>query len=214
MTTHHSMHLKLPSNAPFDGPNYLTSFVGIHVRPLASKLRLFWFTKYGRPGAGEVKFRFSTDDYEGIRKDIEAIEGMFQHGDDGCGDYNYVGDLGGERFLAPGRRATDQAARALLIYEFLTASARLFVDCIEPDGAGWKAEEEITSNYNRETPMETFHHLFCNMTTVPTWAAVIQLPGQQPNSLGPLMVVSDLESRGIMKADSRVALVNLPRIVH
>jgi hypothetical protein len=214
MMTHHSMHLKLPSTAPYDGPNDLASFVGNHVRPLANKLNLFWFSKYGAPGAREIKFRFSTDDYDAIRKDVEGVEAAFPHGSDGCGAYNYENDLGGDRFIAPGRATIGKASRALLVYQFLTAGARLFVDCLEPDGIGWKPEAETASNYNRETPLETFHHLFCNMTSVPTWAAVLQLPGRAPNELGPLMVVSDLQARTIVASDPKITLTSLPRIDH
>jgi len=211
---HHSTHLKLPAAAPYDGDHDLASFVGNYVRPLAPELSLFWFSKYGAAGAREIKFRFSVHDYEKVRLEVERIEVAFPHGADGCGGYNFESDLGNDRFLAPARRATDQGSRALLAYEFLTAGARLYIDCLEQQGSGWRPEEEKTSGYNRETSLEQFHHLFCNMTTVPTWAAVLQLPSWNPNALGPLKVVSDLQARALTKPPSPIVQVSLSKIEH
>lgn len=188
----------------------MESFVGTHVRVLAPKLQLFWFSRYGSPGSREIKFRFAIEDYETVRSEIEVIEKAFAHGSEGCGIYDYVSDLGGGRFVAPDRKSAHQTQRALLVYEFLTAGARLFIDCLVQDGSGWKHEEEKVSFYNRITPLETFHHLFCNMTDVPTWASVLHYVHQD----GRYMVVSDLESREIIKADPSIVLVGLHRIRH
>lgn len=205
--THRSLHLKLPAIPPYAGVYDLESFVGEQVKPIVDRLQLFWFSRYGISGNREIKFRFSVEDYDGVKDKIEAIEKAFEHGADGCGNYDYVADLGNDRFIAPDRKVSHQADRSLLVYQFLTAGARMFVDCLVQDGPGWKHEEETTSFYNRITPLETIHHLFCNMTNVPTWAAVLLKDGKYE-------VVSDLDGRTRMKADPNTALVGLPRITH
>jgi len=197
--THHSLHLLLPDEPPFTDDYFLESFVGRHVRPLANKLRLFWFSRYGAPRKGEVKFRFSVDDYESIRSEIEALTALFKPGEDGCGPYNYVVDLAGDRFIASERKSTHQAQRGMLAYEFLTASAKLFIDCLVENGVGWKHEEETATGYNRKTPLEQYHHLFCNMTGVPTWAAVLRKGEIQE-------VVSDFQSRSIKDPSIEIIL--------
>lgn len=206
MLTHHSLHLVLPTVTP-EGEAYdLEYFVGMHIRPLASRLKLLWFSRYGTPENREIKFRFSVEDYKTVLSGIESIQNLFKHGMDGCGDYDYIADLGGSRFIASDREKVDQADRALLVYQFLTAAARLFIDCLVPVGSGWRQEEEKTSGYNRQTPLETFHHLFCNMTDVPTWAAVLRKHGKD-------QVVSDLASRQLAKNPS-ITMVQLIRIQH
>ncbi len=202
------LHLKFPAGAPYSDDNDLASFVGIHVRPLVPFLDLFWFTRYGVTGSREVKFRFTTTQYSKIRARVEALE-AWQRGQDGCVNYNFVGDLGGNRFT-PRNRPAHAAERAFGVYQFLTAGARLFVDCLVPNGAGWMLEEEKASGYNRETPLETVHHLFCNMTTVPTWAALLQYP----NNNNQVELVSDLQASAIQAADPTVQRVIHARIQH
>lgn len=207
---HRSLHLLLPPNPPYNGPYDLESFAGNRVAPLVSRLKFFWFTRYGVPGNREIKFRFSAEDYETVRQDIEDIEQAFQHGHDGCGAYDFVADLGGARFISPNQPPAHAADRALLVYQFLTAGSKLLLDCLVPDGGGWKHEVEKASGYNRITSLETFHHLYCNMTGVPTWAALLQYPHQG----GVYRVVSDLESRVLMQADAQIVLCGLHRIEH
>jgi hypothetical protein len=206
---HRLFHIQLGQAAQYAGSNDLASFVGAYVKPLVPHLTYFWFARYGQAGAREIKFKFSTGCYEKIRKDAEAIENSFVHGQDGCVDYDYEGDLGGSRFLPPGR-PEHKAERALGVYQFLTSAARLYVDCLVPDGLGWKLEEEITSGFNRETTMETFHHLFCNMTTVPTWATTLHYPNQG-NQLG---LMSDLDARPTLQHNPPNHPVTLVQINH
>jgi hypothetical protein len=202
------LHLRFPAGAPYADDNDLASFVGIHVRPLVPYLDLFWFTRYGATGSREVKFRFTTTQYSKIRARVEVLE-AWQHGQDGCANYNYVGDLGGNRFV-PGNRAAHAAERALGVYQFLSAGARLYVDSLVPNGVGWGLEAETASGYNRETPLETFHHLFCNMTTVPTWAALLH----HPNNNNVVELVSDLTANAKQAADPTIVRVRHGRIHH
>jgi hypothetical protein len=86
--------------------------------------------------------------------------------------------------------------RANLVYAFLTASAKLFPASIvrEPDGH-WRHENETQSHYNNQTSLESVHHLFCNMTCVPTYAVLFSPPG------APQVVISELHARDIIRAN-------------
>src|ERR1017187_3841349 len=82
---HKSLHLRLPSAAPYDNENALETFVGENVLPIASTLHWFWFSRYGKVGAWEIKFRFATNNYNAIEQHVNHQTSSFAHGDDGCG---------------------------------------------------------------------------------------------------------------------------------
>ena len=208
---HKSLHLRLPSAAPYDTENALETFVGENVLPIADALHWFWFSRYGKVGDWEIKFRFATNGYNAIEQHINHLTSSFAHGSDGCSDYDYVDDLGGNRFLGEDAPDQNRSTRAELVYDFLTATARLFLASIvrRPDGR-WHHERETKSTLNRQTSLESVHHLFCNLTGVPTWAAVLHFPHRG----GEYLVVSDMQARQIVKHDQNVQLVGLPRIEH
>jgi hypothetical protein len=207
---HKSLHLKLPAAAPFDNEDALLSFAGQFILPFSEYFHWFWFSRYGSTGAWEVRFRFSTEDFPAVEPHFDYLKTSFAHGADGCGDYDYEGDLGGQRFLGEDAPDQDKAVRAGLVYDFLTSAARLtLASLVDAHNGRWRLEHETRSKLNRETSLESMHHLFCNMTCVPTWAAILLNP--QSNSH---RVVSDLDSRQIMKKDPKVQLVDLPKIQH
>jgi len=189
----------------------LETFAGDYVMPIAQHFHWFWFSRYGGIGSWEVRFRFATKDFLAVEGHFNCLAAAFAHGADGCGDYDYVNDLGGKRFLGQDASNPNQTVRADLVYDFLTATARLFLASLVREQNGtWRHERETQSLLNRETSLESAHHLFCNMTGTATWVAVLFYP-HQANAY---RVVSDLSSRQIMKNDPRVQLVDLPKIEH
>jgi hypothetical protein len=208
---HKSLHLKLPSTAQYNSLFALETFAGEYIMPIAQHLWWFWFSRYGAVGSWEVKFRFAVQEFSTVENHYNYLVATFAHGSDGCGDYDYVNDLGGQRFLGQDASNSDRTYRAGLVYEFLTASARLLLASLVHDHDGaWRHERETQSKLNRETSLESAHHMFCNMTGTPTWAAVLLYPHDK----NAYRVVSDLDSRQIMEYDKQVHLVDLPRIQH
>ena len=144
--------------------------------------RRFWFTRYGTVGHGKhILFRFETDDLPAIEPYITALQASFSPGRDGYTDYDYAGDLGrGEqsRLLGDNIRHQDPARRGDIAFDFLHASARLLLDCLTgPDADGYfQLEPETSSGFSVETSLEQFHHLFCNMTCVPTYMVIAAHP--------------------------------------
>lgn len=208
---HKSLHLKLPNTPPYNTVSALETFAGEHVMPFASHFHWFWFSRYGSVGSWEIRFRFATENFPAVEAHYNHLVASFAHGEEGCGEYNYVTDLGGQRFLGDDASNADKTLRAGLVYDFLTASARLLLASLvrNPDGI-WKHEREALSRRNRESPLESAHHHFCNMTGTPTWAAILFYP-HQGNAY---RIFSDFESRQIMQNDPQVQLVDLPRIHH
>jgi len=187
-----SVSLIIPDHAPYDGPDsWFESFVGNDLLPVIerSELRRFWFSRYGAVGSGKhILFRFETDDLQAVEAQLEALRSKFSLGPEGYTDYDYPADIGrgaGSRFLGSNSRHQDHGRRGEVAFDFLHASARLFLDCLSgPDAQGYfRLERERTSGFSVETSMEQFHHLFCNMTGVPTFIVIASRPGSSGHHL-------------------------------
>ena len=181
----YSFAFSIPDSSPFDKqPSWFQTFVGAVVMPVCESggLRRFWFTRYGAVGHGKTAlFRVETDDIEIIEQliqDLAASKGItFVKRE----DYDPHGDLGtGEssRFLGTDAKHHDNVRRGELAFNFLHAAAVLMLDClVGPDENGYFAlEAEKASGFSRESSFEQFHHLFCNMTCVPTYMVVANPP--------------------------------------
>src|ERR1035437_7801141 len=172
---HKSIEVHFPNRAPYDTDYDLEAFAGEYILPIHRKLKRFWFTRYGSVGQRHTLFRFSTAQFEQLQAHFDNV--VVEFGGPGCVDYNYVDDLGAPRFLGTDARNQSRVRRANFVYAFLTASAKLFLESIVKEADGhWRHESERQSHYNRETSLESFHHLFCNMTGVPIDAGLITAP--------------------------------------
>jgi hypothetical protein len=180
-----SLHLYIPDVPPYDRQEtWFESFVGANLLPIIERnvLRRFWFTRYGAVGAGKnIQFRYEIDDPATVAADIARLEATFPDGAHEHVDYDPTGDIGrgeGSRFMGANTRHQNYQARGDIAFDFLHASARLFLHCLSgPDRDGyWQLEQEQVSRFNVLTTMEQFHHLFCNMTGVPTFVAVASHP--------------------------------------
>jgi hypothetical protein len=88
-------------------------------------------------------------------------------------DYAWVDDLASPRFLGDGATDTTPARRAELMVQFLHATARLALDCLDgPDADGrYRPEGNSMMGSSLRTPL----HLFWNATLVPV---VVPVDGQ------------------------------------
>jgi len=180
---HKSLHLALPDQKPFDRDNWFESFVGNFVRPIldTGKIHQYWFSRYGRAGARKIRFRFSLDNYGDVEplvnQLITTLSLMDLKDEEG---YNWIDDLGGERFLQNNQRQTNQNERAQLVLDYLHSVSRLFVDSIShSDNERYFYQERNTNNNNPHGSIfESLHHLFCNMTDVTTVVVEGELDGQ------------------------------------
>jgi len=198
-----SLHLKVPDVTPYDrADSWFESFVGHQIRPVAMtpQIKRFWFSRYDVNGAKSVRFRFEGDDLCLVDKNIQELIHRFGLASDDYGDYDWRADLGlGEssRFLGDAHR--DQTRRGNVVFDFLSATSRLFLDCLAgPDEKGYfRLEVERKSGFSLQSSMEQFHHLFCNVTGAPCFAAVAQhprLPGVQVMSLHEFRMAKSADS--------------------
>lgn len=181
-----SIKIVLPDVRPFDRQgNWFQSFVGSIVEPFVEcePIGRFWFTRYGAVGRGKhILLRFEADDVSAAMTSLEKLckEHALSIADQS--DYDVAADIGrGERsrFLGSDAKHTSAARRGDLVFTFLHASACLMIDClVGPDSGGYfSLEQETQSGFSKETSLEQFHHLFCNMTCVPTFVAIGIPPG-------------------------------------
>ena len=181
----YSVEFSIPDTRPFDNQNnWFQSFVGAIILPVTGQNRLgrFWFTRYGGVGKGKTAlFRFETEVIGVVFAQIEILIKPFGITVVRPIDYDVGGDIGrGEnsRFMGTNAKHNDHARRGDLALTFLHASACLMLDCLvgpNPDGY-FDLESETVSGFSIESSLEQFHHLFCNMTCVPTYVVVGQPP--------------------------------------
>lgn len=179
------IQLFIPDTKPYDVQNnWFETFAGTKLIPLIEKnyFKRFWFSRYGAVGSNKnILFRFEVDGLPSVESDIKGLLSEFPNSS--YDDYDYATDIGkghNSRFLGINRHQQDPSKRGDIAFDFLHASARLFLDCITgPDESGyWKLEPETTSGYSLESSMEQFHHLFCNLTGAPTFIAIVTHPNQ------------------------------------
>lgn len=164
------MQFQLPNAVPFDAANWFETFVGQIVVPLVrtGKIQRYWFTRYETGGKKSASFRFYTRDVNGIEKKAKELA-LSLHATGGTADLAYdAGEISGHpRFLGTNQRQTDGKARKELIWDFLHASAALYLDCLShQDGQGrWNLEvNKDQLNCSTGETFESFHHMFCNIT--------------------------------------------------
>ncbi len=95
--------------------------------------------------------------------------------------YDFVADTGSDRFLGIEHRQPGRAEqRARLVTRFYLASSQLVLDALAgPDECGrFRMEENDDLLQNpRGSSFQSLHHLFCNITGVPTDVYVYQKTG-------------------------------------
>ncbi len=185
----YSIEFSIPDQRPFDKQaTWFQSFVGSVILPVAggSQMSRFWFTRYGGVGHGKTAlFRFETEFIDEVFAEISRLGARFGISVKNPTDFDVGGDIGrgqGSRFLGTNAKHQDHARRGDLALSFLHASACLMLDClVGPDPDGYFAlESETVSGFSIESSLEQFHHLFCNMTCVPTYIAIAQSGTKDP----------------------------------
>jgi len=187
----------VPANAPFEDETWIEGLLGHVVAPLvesAPTLTCFWFSRYVLPpgiddGDCDISqipepFFFAGNTSRSLRlryaipeSDCQAFEDRAQAliAASGCNisdfrPYPWIADLGGPRFLGEDRDDARCATRADLMANFLCALSRLVVNSLRgPDEDGRYRLETADPGQNRHgSSFEAIHHLFCNITDVPT----------------------------------------------
>lgn len=179
---HKSLHLKIPDERPFDKDNnWFESFIGNFVVPIieTSLIDRFWFSRYRDYKIGKhVRFRFYTNNYDKLIPTLHKLSkqfGLIDLNDEN--DYDPIQDLGSDRFLGNNKKHKDRFKRTNLVYDFLHATSKLFIDALShSDEYGYFYREINNDKGNNPSgdSLESIHHLFCNITEVPLIALLIE----------------------------------------
>lgn len=128
----------------------------------------------GREIHRSLRFRFSVHDDRQAEFERRAFELIDGHGYaiSDFRPYDFVADTGSNRFLGNENRLPGRAAqRALLVTQFYMTTSRLVIDAlVGPDEQGrYRLESNDDEAENPAgSSFQSLHHLFCNITSVPT----------------------------------------------
>lgn len=196
----------VPPTRLYDEATWAETLLGRVIAPLTHEhpsLLWFWFSRYVQerdedvgdcdisqipasfefPGSllCSVRFRYALPEEDRLSFEARAQELIDASGArvSDFREYDWVGDLGGDRFVGEDRSDVRRQIRAELVVAFCTAVSRLTLDCLR--GPGRKGRYRLEENDSPQNPygssFESLHHLFCNMTDVPTF---VLLDGGQP----------------------------------
>jgi len=210
-----SLELTVPDTPPYDqAETWFESFIGNHIAPLvqSAPLKRFWFSRYGAIGSKKwILFRFECDDITVVQPHIDNLMRQFPVGTTGYVDYDHSSDIGegeGSRFLGENGRHHDKQKRGDLAFNFLHASALLFLDGLRgPDGnSRFEREPETASRFSHETSLEQFLHLFCNMTGAPSF--VVEATHPKYGNL----ILSEINFGNASQTDPRWKIIRVARV--
>jgi hypothetical protein len=199
----HSVEILIPDEKPFDQQDcWFETFVGSIIEPVvcSNQVSRFWFTRYGAVArSNHALFRFETEDVHAVLTHLSSALSKFGMKIAKEEAYDVAGDIGrgqSSRFLGTDAKHQSESRRGGIAFTFLHASATLMLDClVGPDASGYfHLESETGSGFSRETSLEQYLHLFCNMTCVPTFIAI----GLPPGSTEPIPISYE-EFKGFSK---------------
>lgn len=166
-------HLKfnVPDSFPFDRHDWGIQVQGEIVAPFVTSHQptRFWFSHYGGVGNGKhLLVRYELDhmaDTGGLP--IQPTEHT---------EFDIHADLGGDRFRDPSQGNSSPDERGSKIFDFLNAAANLTLDQLlgKRDGYWLREKSPDVGNNHFGSPLESVHHLFCNLSGVETSIAVVE----------------------------------------
>jgi len=126
-----------------------------------------------------VRFRYSIED-KYFKEFEEHLKNKVLEA--GCSvsdfrDYDFLGDLGSNRHIGGERIDERKQQRAYLVAKLYDAISRIVIHALT--GPDDKGIYRIEHNDDKQNPLgssfETLHHLFCNITAVPTRVLISQM---------------------------------------
>lgn len=174
--------LRPPVTQPFDGSDWFEALVGNVIKPITklSGISRYWFSRYDFGTGKHALFRLEVDNQQILQQFADPILASFGV-QSRITPYDLVGDLGSARFIELSNTNSDLQTRANLVFDYLHAVCALFVDHLVSAGIDRFAVEVNTDFQNQrvETAFESYHHLFCNITSVSTPVFILENGGQQ-----------------------------------
>ena len=190
----------VPNAAPFAEENWYETLLGKIISPLTSgtpTLDWWWCLKYDEPvgqsdGDCDITaipntFRLQDGNYRSVRLRF-AIPVADQADFENRGNalitgaacavsdwrpYDLVKDLGGDRFVGEDRDTARRQERAESITLLLHHLSAVVLHSLIRDGNGFRFERNDNVENPNGSSFESLHHLFCNITSVPTFVSLL-----------------------------------------
>lgn len=168
-------HLKfdIPDTSPHDRPDWEIQAQGEIVKPLVNRHqpKRFWFTHYGGLKIGKhILIRYES---ESIADTTYLPIQPSEHS-----PFDIHSDLGAVRFLDPNQKSTSND-RGSKVFDFLHAASILTLDQLLVKNNGYWIRETSPDKANNHfgSPLESYHHLFCNLSVVETSVCIVSRNG-------------------------------------
>ncbi len=136
-------------------------------------------------GHRSLRFRFQLDDEvkDQFEQRLRELLATFDYAISDVRSYDEVADTGSERFLGAENALSNRApVRARLVTQIYHTTSQLLLDTlVGPDADGrYRVENNELRNQNPNgCTFESVHHVFCNISSVPTSILFRNQAGQQ-----------------------------------
>ena len=179
-------HLRfdLPNNPPYDRPDWCWQAYGELVLPFIDTHHptRFWFSQYEAPNIPKhILVRYESPAiFDAANLSIQPVE---HHA------FNIHDDLGVPRFFGANQRKNDSQLRGSMIFDFLHQASLLTLDQLSHKEHGYWCLEQSPDQDNNHYgyTLESVHHLFCNLSRVPTAVALIPAAIAQQHQTNPIL---------------------------
>jgi len=166
-----STRFDIPASHPFDSELWFENFIGHFILPywIQDTFKDIGLVAYSENGIKYAQFRFYIQDYSLIEQKITDLMKAPLYLKGGIDNQTYdAGEISGHpRFLGTNQRQQNKEQRKDLIWDFLHATAVLYVDNLSHiDASGyWQLEENQEEvNCSTKNTFEAIHHMFCNVS--------------------------------------------------
>lgn len=144
----------------------------------------------GAPGHRSLRFRYAVADDHRLAFEGRAHQLIAAHGYavSDFRDYDWISDTAGDRFLGvENRHAGRRQQRACRVTQFYMATSRLVFDTLVGPDENLRFRCELNDDAAQNptgSSFQSLHHIFCNITKVPTEVYVFAKDGQNMIGFG------------------------------
>jgi len=201
---HFHLRFNAPNSHPYDTDTVRWQLLGDVVLPFVEQNlpSRFWFSRYHGGGVpSQIFLRYESDK---MAKNLPTLDPEEHH------EFDIIEDLSGPRFLGDNEQNRDRNIRGNLLFDFLHTASRLTLAQLSHlDNAGYWQIEKNSDHVNNHfgSSLESMHHLFCNLSSVPT--AVVLVPSHENTPAHQTRLISPFyaKMKGLYSDDLSVARI-------
>lgn len=178
------LSFEIPHDHPYDRQDWQWQAIGNLVALFVTKSlpQRFWFSCYVAPATPRrLYIRYEADTKV---EDNELPMSPKEHQ-----EFDIIGNLSEKRFLGDNRQHQDKRKRGNLIFDFLHQGSLLTLAQLSHQENGyWNIEvNQDRGNNHYGNSLESPHHLFCNLSGVPTAVVLIDPVVANQKEISPIL---------------------------